>query len=94
MIAPLTQITARNRALLQLDARGQTNYITTQRPAVSNSFLDARFVRAKSGRSRQYLIRAPRKILKLSRKEKFANIQFHKRVLKKKEPIALSAKRC
>jgi len=43
--------------LPRIEARGRTNYIATEWASVNNSFLDTRFARAKSPRSRQYLIR-------------------------------------
>ncbi len=51
---------------------------------MSNTLLDARFTRAKSSRSRQYIIRMLRALRVLSKREKFANLVFYTKQLDRK----------
>ena len=59
--APTTflAVTARYRVLPRIEARGKTSFVGATRPSMSHTYLDPRSVRAKSPRSRQYLLRAP-----------------------------------
>jgi len=52
-------VTARYRVLPRIEARGKTSFVGATRPSMSHTYLDPRSVRAKSPRSRQYLLRAP-----------------------------------
>lgn len=74
-------MTARNRAIPHVEARGRTNYVATKWSAISNGLLDLRFVRSKSPRSRQYLIRTPKNLLQLNKTEKLANLVFYRELL-------------
>jgi hypothetical protein len=52
--------------MARIEARGRTNYVASSRPAISGSLLDARFTRAKSPRSRQYVLRRPVALLQVA----------------------------
>lgn len=65
---------ARNRVLSRIEARGRASYLNTKRSAITLSLLDTRFIRAKSPRSRQYLIRAPQRVLQSSKQLKLSEL--------------------
>lgn len=66
---------SRTRVLPRIEARGRTNYVASARPAVSGSLLDTRFVRAKSPRSRQYVLRCPTVLLQEASAAGFARVK-------------------
>jgi len=86
-------VTARNRALPRIEARGRTNYIATKWSAYSNSLLDPRFARAKSPRSRQYLLRTTKNVLQFNKSERLANLVFYRGLLKKRFTVDVPKKR-
>jgi hypothetical protein len=54
---PFVSVASRYRVLPRVESRGRTSYVGTERPSMLSSFLDARALRIKSPRSRQYLLR-------------------------------------
>lgn len=49
---------------------------------MSTSFIDSRFVRAKSPRSRQYMLRVPTSITSLSKVDRFSQLHSFRRLTK------------
>jgi len=56
---PFVSVVNRYRVISSVEARGRTSYMGTERPSMLHPFLDARAVRTKSPRSRQYVVRTP-----------------------------------
>lgn len=69
-------MSVRKSILSHVESRGKTNYISNTRPSISTSLIDSRFIRSKSPRSRQYILRAPKSFLKLSKATRFARVQY------------------
>jgi ribosomal protein S4 len=80
-VPPVSQVIARNRVLSRIEARGRTSYLNTKRKAITASSLDTRFIRAKSPRSRQYLIRASQRVLQSSKQLKLADLVSYRSLL-------------
>lgn len=74
-ISPVTAVAARRSILPRLEARGRTNYVAAALPSISTSFIDARFARAKSPRSRQYMLRVPTQISAVTKAVRFARVR-------------------
>jgi ribosomal protein S4 len=91
-VSPVTQITARNRALPHLVARGRSNYVAARRSAMSTDFLDARFTRTKSPRSRQYLLRSGEISAKINKTEKLSKLIAFRNIAAKRETKLISKK--
>lgn len=70
--------------LPRLEARGRTSYINNRRRAVTMSSLDVRFVRAKSPRSRQYILRSEKSVLQQSSQYKNVNLMFYRRLVRRR----------
>lgn len=58
LTSPYLVVTTRYRVLPRLEARGKTNFVGAARPCMLPTFLDLRVTRAKSPRSRQYILRS------------------------------------
>lgn len=80
----MAQIAARGRVLARLEARGKASYINTKRKAITATLLDARFTRVKSPRSRQYLIRAPQRVLRSTKQRKITDLIAYKQLMSRR----------
>jgi ribosomal protein S4 len=56
---PYKSVTSRYRAANRTEARDKTSFLSARTKSFASSRLDGRFVRTKSPRNRQYLVRAP-----------------------------------
>jgi hypothetical protein len=65
---------ARYRVQARVEARGRTNFVAKPTKMLVGSAVDARYLRAKSPRSRQYLLRLPSKILAAPKQEKLTRL--------------------
>lgn len=80
----MVQIAARGRVLARLEARGRASYINTKRKAITSTLLDTRFTRVKSPRSRQYLIRAPQRVLRTTKQRKITDLTVYKQLMSRR----------
>jgi ribosomal protein S4 len=60
---------SRSRVMPRIEARGRTNYAVEGRSVMAGGSLDLRFVRRKSPRSRQYLLRTPVQVATASKQK-------------------------
>lgn len=74
--------------MAHIEPRGRTNYVSDSRPAISASFIDARRARAKSPRSRQYVLRVSVPSIKLSKATRFTRLQYLRRLRRAFVPTA------
>jgi hypothetical protein len=72
---------ARNRVVARTESRGKASYVVAKTRFATAPLLDTRFVRAKSPRSRQYLIRAPRKVLRAGKQVKLGELVAYRALL-------------
>lgn len=89
-VSPLLAVRGRTRVLARIEARGRTNYVASSRPAISGSLLDTRFARAKSPRSRQYVLRRPAALLQAVSATNFARLrEFRTARLRHVDPLTV-----
>lgn len=72
---------ARNRVIARTDSRGKASYVVAKTRDVTLPLIDTRFVRAKSPRSRQYLIRAPHRTLRAGKQAKLGELVAYRALL-------------
>jgi ribosomal protein S4 len=83
-LSPITLVGARNRTIARVEARGRTGYVGAKRAGLTISTLDGRFARAKSPRSRQYILRSQKKLIDAERPDVSAKLQFYKNLLEER----------
>lgn len=63
----------------RIEARGRTNFVAKSTKMLVGSAMDARYLRAKSPRSRQYVLRLPNDALHTSKQEKLTKLLTYRR---------------
>jgi hypothetical protein len=84
-VTPVARMSARNRVISRIELLGKMRYFGKGREGMTVSLADARFARAKSPRSRQYVLRAHKILTQASKQKKITNIEFYKAILAGKE---------
>jgi len=74
-------VSARNRVAAHTESRGKASYIVAKTRYVTLPSIDYRFTRAKSPRSRQYLIRTPWRVLKTRKQAKLGELVAYRALL-------------
>jgi ribosomal protein S4 len=77
-VTPIQAVTSRNSTLSRIGSRGKTSYVATTWSSINNSFLDTRFARAKSPRSRQYVLRTSQCLRDLTKTERFSRVSAYR----------------
>lgn len=77
-----TAVAGRYRVKSRVEARGRAHFAFNPAGTMVSSSLDPRFLRYKSPRSRQYLLRLPAAVVGASSDECRANLHKHRRVLR------------
>jgi len=80
-LPPVNQVIARNRVAAHTESRGKTSYVAAKTRYVTLPSIDYRFTRAKSPRSRQYLIRTPLRMLKAKKQAKLGELVAYRALL-------------
>lgn len=73
-----TAVTGRYRVKARVEARGRTNFSFSSKGTMVGGALDPRFLRYKSPRSRQYLLRLPESFALASADEKRAELAVYR----------------
>ena len=78
-MSPYTLGVGRYRVQGRVEARGRTNFVAKSTKMLVGSAVDTRFLRAKSPRSRQYVLRLPVGVLAVAKQEKLTKLIAYRR---------------